>query len=245
MAFCPHCGATVPDGAAFCGTCGKPILADAASPSAAYSMAPEQPQRPAPGRIQEPSQVLWLSAVTLTVYFYVWLWRVTGEVDAYANRPGESRNLARVGIVAAILGLVVSATVAIAYSAPAAISRASGGAVAIPAWVSYASLVSALAVVLVTLALRRVWAILADDARAHGRPPLNPGMLTAMSLVSVAGTLVTVAGAALASPAASFNPLSPVGGLLSLAGLVLWFVVLHRTQSELNAAWRAAQARPA
>jgi len=39
MAFCPSCGAQVPDGNAFCNNCGKPI-AGASAPAASSSSAP-------------------------------------------------------------------------------------------------------------------------------------------------------------------------------------------------------------
>jgi len=46
MAFCPHCGATVPDGAAYCASCGKPIAAPAANPWGADALAAKPGQRP-------------------------------------------------------------------------------------------------------------------------------------------------------------------------------------------------------
>lgn len=57
MAFCPNCGAALPDGRSFCTRCGAPLTA-AASPAAsapgAYAQSPQQPpqfpQPPEPPR---------------------------------------------------------------------------------------------------------------------------------------------------------------------------------------------------
>lgn len=242
MSFCTACGAALAEGATFCTSCGRPVAGGAAT-AAPYAMAPPPGMGPAPGRIQDAGSVLLLSAVTLTVYFYIWLWRVTGEVDAYAKRPGWSRNLAMAGIVLAIAGVAAGIVAGIFYGLAAFAAIAAGGTPpTAPVWLRGTGLLGAAAAVVVTLALRHVWTTLAEDARAHGRKPVDVNMLTIMSLVSPAGSLV---GLGRGMTPGGFDPLGSLSGLLGLVGLVLYFVVLHRTQTELNAAWTAAAARAA
>ena len=53
MAFCPNCGAALPDGRSFCTRCGAPLTPAAPAPGA-YARSPQQPaqfpQTPAPPR---------------------------------------------------------------------------------------------------------------------------------------------------------------------------------------------------
>lgn len=240
MVYCAACGTSNVEGAAFCAKCGA-ALAGGSATAGGFAMSPAVPEGPAPGRIQEPVNVLVLSAVTLTVYFYIWLLRVTGEVDAYVRRPGWSRSLAQWGTILAVVGLVASLVVGVIYGAAAGFARARGDPVPdAPAWVPFVGLVGAAGTVLVTLALSRVWTALAEDARAGGRPPVNPQKLAMMSLVGVVGTVLGIfLGFVLPVVASGIN------SLFSVVGLVLWFIVLHRTQTELNLAWRAAQQRGA
>lgn len=46
MAFCPYCGAQIPDGAAFCAQCGQPLAPPVQNPG--YYSAPAPQPAPAP-----------------------------------------------------------------------------------------------------------------------------------------------------------------------------------------------------
>jgi uncharacterized RDD family membrane protein YckC len=47
--FCPSCGANVPDGTAFCGSCGKPIIGYSVGPTSAPAVSVAPPVAVAPG----------------------------------------------------------------------------------------------------------------------------------------------------------------------------------------------------
>ena len=48
MAFCPYCGAQIPDGATFCAQCGQPLAPPVQNPGYYSAPAPQPAPRPAP-----------------------------------------------------------------------------------------------------------------------------------------------------------------------------------------------------
>ena len=225
MVACAGCGAMMDDASTFCPACGRARMLPFGAPAT-----------PLQGRVQEPSTLLVLCAVTLTVYFYIWLWRVSGEIDAWKQRPGWSRNLALATIALAIVGLAVSIVSAAATIGPVFRAASTGVAASPPAWARWLGLVGVVGQLAATACLFRVWSALAEQGGPSGRAPLDPVPLAWMSLVAPAGGALS---AVLAG-----TQLAVVGSLVDLTGVVLWFVVLHRTQRALNATWAPPAAPP-
>jgi len=85
---CEHCGSTLPDGAIFCGECGRAVTAAAsrrpAAPAPAEQAPPPPLQQPGPGgRRTDPAADAWLPEATLDPATRAWL---TG-----ADRPGPAQ----------------------------------------------------------------------------------------------------------------------------------------------------------
>ncbi len=84
MADCTHCGAPLPSGARFCGTCGRP----AAPPAAAAAFAPSRAVAPPPRLPAEKNAVL---SLLLSI--------VTGLGQLYNGETAKGATLLIVGVV--------------------------------------------------------------------------------------------------------------------------------------------------
>lgn len=108
MAFCPKCGANIPDGTRFCSACGTQIGA-APNPQQSYTQQPYQAQQPyaQQAAYQQPQQpygqpagihfgqrniavAIILSIVTCGIYGIYWLVKLADETNEAAGEPNAT-----------------------------------------------------------------------------------------------------------------------------------------------------------
>ena len=88
---CPKCGASNPNGGAFCASCGAPLPADTQS-----TVPPTQPQYtqmpPTGNGIQQRNIALCiiLSIVTCGIYGWYWLYTMTEDTNRLSRDPGAT-----------------------------------------------------------------------------------------------------------------------------------------------------------
>ena len=92
MIRCEHCGSALPDGAIFCGECGRAVTASASripAASAPVEQAPPPPllQPDVHGRRPDPAADAWLPEATLDPATRAWL---TGSDHHYEQPPAPS-----------------------------------------------------------------------------------------------------------------------------------------------------------
>lgn len=247
--FCTRCGANAEAGARFCASCGQPLgtalgLAPATPPVAAATTRAWWDARPV-GRKQQPSEVVLLFAVTLTIYSWFWLWRVTKEADAWSGEPGRRNARVKIALGVLVAGILVAAfavfgAIGAALSGmdpdaepdPEALAQALEGS---PAF-TVATLAAAAPGVALAWAAWSVWRFVRDDQARRGvAKPLQPGLLLALTLTPLAVTLL------------GFAPGVPREALqgLSILSYVPVAVAYYRTQQALNEVWAAAEASQA
>lgn len=223
MPPCAACGRPLEAGARFCTACGANVAVPAAPAPVVAPGAPEAAPSGPTGRVQEPWVVPVLTLVTLSIYQYVWLWRVTREVDAWRASPPHAHRAARRAVAFALAGTLVfvvafgsllwlAAMVPVPEGEPLTDSPFQG--LAAPQVLAVGvGLVAGLALMMVGVvwsyvASWRVWSALEADGARRGVKPLSPPLMLLLML-------------------------------LPYVNIVGTFWVLWRTQKELNAAWAA------
>lgn len=224
MTFCSRCGAQASDLASFCPSCGAAL---------ARPVAPAPWAEPAPlvgprttGRVMEPWLVPLLVFITLSIYSFVYFWRVSREVDDFAGRPRHAHGMVRTGVFVAggalaaivvgfILVLVaVASDDAVRSDAPpsedvrgSTLAAAGTGMLILIA----GGLAGVVGTVFLLIGEWRVWETIRDDERRRRVPkPLSPGLMLAFTLIPY-------------------------------LNLVTMWIAFHRTQKGLNAMWAAQQ----
>lgn len=238
---CPNCGfsAPVPGAAPPTYTPTPPSFSPPAPPAyppaaPTYAM-PPPPAYAAPppmprgmrmvGKRREPWVVILLSIITLTIYEYVWYWKVSNEMDKFVGRPDHKKIrtsivLFLVGVLAVALFAAIFVLVLDVALTEESIDPAAGGLfLAGLLLILVGVVIIIVAVVLLIMGLWKVWKNLEADDRMRGEPnPTNPGLLLVLFILSF------------------FVP---------YVGFVLTLVAIYMTQSSLNRAWTAYSAPPA
>lgn len=88
--FCPNCGSQLPEGATFCGNCGKSV-------GAAPGAGAQQPQYSGPRPTvtkKELVMAIILSIVTCGIYSIIWFINITDDANKVSNDFGTSGGMA-------------------------------------------------------------------------------------------------------------------------------------------------------
>lgn len=224
MPFCATCGASVPETATFCPSCGtaRAGVVGLAPPPVVARAGPPRPV----GATREPWLVVLLGFVTLGIYALVFWWQSSKEVDAFRGEPGRAHGKVKAGVLTAVaavavfvvgifsvVGAAVSAAANAGSDSPSPSVLAGAGVFMLALFAGFA--LALVAAVLLYMGLWRVWQAIETDERARGVPsPLSPGLMLVFVLVPY----------------------------LNLVGT---WIALYKTVKGLNGMWAAESARSA